>query len=662
MIRGRPPGAVPPGRPTKPNAKKKGANTKKGKPDASKKPDEEKKSVQRPDMPPEPADPKELEVKPDKAGLVQFGFRGQAWPDVVDWLSGVSNMSLDWQELPSDYLNLTTQRRYTVEQARDLINRHLLARGFTLLVNGEILLVAKVAEINPGMVPRVRAEDLANRLPNEFVKVSFQLDWLIAEQTAQELAPMKSPNGKLTPLKNTNRLEAMDSVINLREIYAVLLQEQSSEGESRLIKEFPLSYTRATEVLESLKELLGIESKKAAGPMTPQQMAMMRQQAQRAAQGRKQPAQQKKEPKISLVANARKNSILAHAPPDKMAIIRQAVEAIDVPSDRRTSLLQNPGRMQVYRLHALDPETLVTTLEELGELDPTSRLDVDTKNKAIIAHASLADHLMIRQLIDQLDGSGRKFEAIRLRRLAADYVAGTVEFMMVGKKEEDQSRNRYFGWGWGRNNQQEEDDDEFRVDADVENNILLLWASKIEIEEVMNLLVKLGELPPEGGKQTKLRVLDTISEKDAARFLDRLRQAWPALAPNQLQLPKPTPQSKQEEEKPSESLKPSTKGKEVRFSPQGSRPEFSLDTPRRLSTLSPGGFLTVAMRDGEDQEVQAAPSEDKPSTGQADSGPRSRANDRTPGFPNRRGGRDTPIDSTTSATLDRSGRPACHHV
>ena len=39
----------------------------------------------------------------------------------------------------------------------------------------------------------------------------------------------------------------------------------------------------------------------------------------------------------------------------------------------------------------------------------------------------------------------------------------------------------------------------------------------------MNLLVKLGELPPEGGGRSRLRVLDAIPAEEADEFFERLR-------------------------------------------------------------------------------------------------------------------------------------------
>jgi type II secretory pathway component GspD/PulD (secretin) len=283
--------------------------------------------------------------------------------------------------------------------------------------------------------------------------------------------------------------------------------------------------------------------------MTPEQMQMQQQQAMMRAQQQQQqgqqPQPQKDKPPINLVINARKNSIVANAPPDKMAIIEQAVKVLDVPKDGAEELLANVNRMQVYRLAAVDPEALVETLNDLGVLHPTTRLQVDKRNKSIIAHAPMMDHLTIRALVSKLDGSGRKFEVIQLRRLEADYVAGSIDFMMGGadKEKNQQRRPFYYDFGYYGSRQQEEtSSDKFRVDADVENNRLLLWANQIELEEVMNLLAKLGEVPGRGGNTNTVRVLNLEPGKATDDALDRIRRAWPSLSPNPLVVP-PSDQS-----------------------------------------------------------------------------------------------------------------------
>ena len=551
---------APPGKPGEGESKEKSDKDKPDTPDGDKakgadkgKPDESKPTL-RPTKPPKQADPEELKIRPDKDGKVRFNFTGQAWLDVLQWLADISGMSLDWQELPSDYLNLVTQRSYTVEEARHVINRHLAVRGYSLLHQGEVLTVVNLKKLDPAMVPRVEPSALDDRDPSEFVKVSFSLDSLLAEVLVEELKPMLSPCGRLVALAGTNRLEAIDAAGNLREIRDVLTHEQSPGGRNLRVREFALQYARATEVLEQLQILLAIESKSSGpkGPMSHEQIQQMMQQQHQQQQQMMQemqnrdPNKAKTPPKtkveINLVANSRRNSIVAHAPPDKMAIIEQTVKTLDVQVDNGQSLLASLPRMQVYRLAAIDPEPLVKTLQEVGNLDPKTRLQIDKPNKSIIAYATLADHATIRAVVEKLDGTGRRFEVIPLRRLEADYVAGTVGFLITGGKEKKkESRSPFFGWGdsGSRPQQTDEKPNEFRVDADIEYNRLLLWANDVEIAEVQNLLVKLGEIPSDGKNAGTVRMLDVTPGKETDQWLERVRAAWPSVGRNPLVVPPP---------------------------------------------------------------------------------------------------------------------------
>jgi type II secretory pathway component GspD/PulD (secretin) len=508
----------------------------------------------RPATPPEPPNQEELTVRPDEDGLVQFSFQGQTWPDVLEWFAQVSQRTLDWQELPGDYLNLTVRRRYSLDEARDLLNRHLLARGFTLLEHGEGFSVVKIENLNPAMVPRVQAEDLDDHFPHEFVKVLFHLDWLLAEEVVKELETLKSPQGKLVALTTTNRLEAMDAVANLRDVHRVLQMEQSREGRQRLIREFTLVHVRAADVQTQLESFLGIERKDSAMPanMTPQQMAQMQQQAQMQAQAMAQAQAQRggaaaasspKTPEVRLTADNRRNTLIVHAPPDKMAIVESFIELIDVATGRADSLDAYLNRMKVYRLASLDPEQFVKSLEELGGLQPSTKVRPDTRNGAILVDASLVDHFTIKALIDKLDGSGRRFEVITLRRHAADEVAGSIEFLMGANQQEEKSnpRDRYYGYyPYGMGGQSQEDTksrDKFRVGSNVESNQLLLWANEIELQEVEELLVKLGERPARVGNR-QIRSLEIPLGDNPAAFLRDLERIWPSLAPNPLLLPR----------------------------------------------------------------------------------------------------------------------------
>lgn len=523
--------------------------------------DESDKEVKRPTEPPEPPNPEELKVRPDKDNKVKVNFKGQPWPAVLEWLADISNMSFDWQEAPAGFLNFMSKRSYTIEEIRDVINQRLLVRGYTLLGHDEVMSLVNIKKLDPSMIPRVSQDKLAEFQPHEFVKVSFALDHLIAESMVEELKPMLSPNGKLTAMQATNRIEAVDAVVNLREIHTLLQREQTSDDKSLPPKLFPLRYRRASEVVPQLQTLLGLESKKPAVPVSPQQQQAMQQammQAQQQAAKGKKPPTTKSEPEIHLLADDRNNCILVQAPPDKMAIITRAIKAIDVPLDRDSTLQATVGRMKIYRLSTMNPEPLVKTLQSIGNLDLDTKLEIDNDKKSIIAYATLADHVTIQALIEKLDGSGREFHVIRLRRLEADYVAGTITHMMFGGEEEPKkdNRSRYYGF-FGRSSSdsaKKERPDGFRVDADVEYNRLLLWANKVELEEVNKFLVKLGEIPPEGGNPETVRVLDVYGDEETAVLIERLRRAW--AGKNKLLIDAPATKQKKTEDKESEDKNP----------------------------------------------------------------------------------------------------------
>lgn len=586
----------PASQPGKPEAKN---------PDGEKKPDGQKPKspddnapVTRPAEPETPPDPSELQVRPNADGRLVLNFTGQPWPAVLKWLAEVSRVSLDWQELPGGYLNLVTQREYTVAEARSLINRHLLARGYTMLLRGEIMTVAKIDSLNPALVPRVSPGDLEERDDYEFVKVSFPLRWMLAEEAAKELEPMRSPNGKLTALSTTNRLEAMDAVVNLREIHAVLEQEQSNEGEERLVRPFVLRFARAEEVAEQLKELLGL--KKNVTPMTPQQMQQMQQAMQRAQQNNK-GAPPKKEPEVSIVAVPRDNTILVNAPPDKMAIVEQAIEILDQQQNDEYGGIGALGETEVYRLTHIDPEQFIEMMHDMGAISPRTRIQPDKRRRAVIVTGSRSDHIIVEVLIRKLDSRTRTFHVIPLRKHDAEYVAGSIRFMMGEEKKDDnqQQRRSYFFFPYrGQSDDEDYDDgDQFRVDADVEFNRLLLWCNDMERTAVDELLIKLGELPMPGGNPARRRVLNIDNLEDAVDLIRKLQEAWPHHGRNPLNVA-PLPEIPRQEEPvvPAEPPSPDKVEPPERNDPERNDPERNDADARSVNAAREGQQTSAGTR------------------------------------------------------------------
>lgn len=539
------------GKPEKPGEKK--ADTKKEPKKEETKKDEGVKPIKRPTKSDTPFDPKVLAAqRPNENRMVRLNVQGAPWLAIINWLGDISGMSVDWQELPGDVVNLSTHRDYSIEEMRNIINRHLLARGYTMLINGEMLTVEKIETINKSLVPRLAPSQLTSHLPYEFAKTSFALQSLIAEEVVKELESMTSKNGKITALASTNRIEVMDSIANLREIHQILQAEQEGAANSRSVREFVLKNVTATLAASMIRDLMGIKSDSSGSP-NPMAAMMAQQQRMRGGQPGQQPGKQpkstaKEKPKPTIIVNERRNSIVASATPDKMAVIEQAIRLLDVESPQNSSLDRYLSRLRTYRLVTLDPNEVVEILHETGVMDPTTMLKVDDKSKSIIANAPPWDHLTIEKMIKKLDGAARQFRVVRLRRRRADQVATTIETLMVGKEEDDNSRNRFRFFGFS--SRETKDPDKFRVAADIEHNWLLVWCNDNEYDKVAQLLEELGEITD--GSVDRFRVLENFPTDIDDDTLEQLRRAFERAAPNELkwEIEKSPPKKKEEKQEP----------------------------------------------------------------------------------------------------------------
>jgi type II secretory pathway component GspD/PulD (secretin) len=509
----------------------------------------------KPEQQPATTEPVDKQLVRTTDGKYRFSFQGQPWLEVLQWLARNSKLTLDWQELPDDKLNLTTQTSYTLDEARDLFNMHLAARGFTLLRRGEILGVVKLDKLNPALVPRVEPGELDSRDPHEIVRVSFPLEWLVASEAVKEFEPMKSSFGKLTAMAATNRLEALDIVDNLLEIREMLNREQSPQGEERLVVEFKLKHVRAEDIMSKLQTLVGSPG----AMLRPQDRARMQMMQMRGRGGdsdrdrdnnnnnnnnRNAPP---KEPEVHLVVNEQENSILANAPPDKLAVVRQAVQALDVPSSAGNRGSDAMTRMRIYRTKGIDPEPMADLIQELvslGKLATSTQVQADDNSNTLIVYATPSDHMAIANLVDQIGDTGRDVRIIALAQLTPDYALQAIKLLLQGEQPESGGFGSFGGYGgdWGGRRRRgggggnsNSGDDQFRIEADSERNRLLLWATDTEYEQVKGLLAKLGEQGGAGAVRGNLRIL-SMPSRGSEQALESLQQIWPHLRTNPLEI------------------------------------------------------------------------------------------------------------------------------
>jgi len=213
-------------------------------------------------------------------------------------------------------------------------------------------------------------------------------DELKADQAAKDIKPLLSPHAKAQPLLSTNRLLVIGAVSNLRGVSQLINAEHAAAQGHIVPREFIINHARADNVADQVMVLLGLDP---ATRRTPQELQLEQSRLQLFTQMQQKGKDvtkflRKDGPPIFLTVNNRRNSILVNAPPAEMRVIERAIASIDKGDDSSPTTLgmNRPAiggapSMQKYTLVTLSPKSVVTALEQIGDLEPRTQLNVDTR-------------------------------------------------------------------------------------------------------------------------------------------------------------------------------------------------------------------------------------------------------------------------------------------
>lgn len=499
---------------------------------------------------------------------VRLEFQEQKWLPVLEWLAAQRHLNLDWQKLPDGTLNLASSKEYTIEEAEDLINMQLLARGFTLLQRGEVLRVVPLKDIDITLVPRVTAEELAKIPQHRFVRCTFPLEWMLAEEASNELKPLVSPYGKLFPMAASNRLEAMDAVVNLREVQRLLMRAEAEDSRRDRVAEFKLKHRKAAEVAIKVRMLLGLPPERehlSREVQTQRDIEQLKFQAEAIkALGANAPQVMKeKPPNMYVVANSDDNTILVNGRPDKIELAREAIEALDKPEPPHESSWETFNRVKTYPLTGIDYSavtTLIQNVQTTGNFDKETRVQYDPTYNRLIVYATPEDQVTIAGLIGNFHVEPRRAEVLQLTQLEAEYATKVVKLVL---KAPERPAAAPGAPSEGR----------FQIEPDITHNRLLLWATEKEAKEVRDFLTGLGESFGDGKLATQLHIVP-LRGTDSAVVAKRLQQVWKEISDSKLII----------DASPEEATKAMTPGTEKQPLPAPAQPPAAPAAPARQVT------------------------------------------------------------------------------
>jgi type II secretory pathway component GspD/PulD (secretin) len=449
---------------------------------------------------------------------VRLDFEGQQWLPVLEWLAKTRNLNLDWQQLPQGTLNLASTNEYSVEEAEDLINMQLLARGFTLLERGGVLRVAPLKDLDVTLVSRVDAAELDTLPRHKFVRVTFPLNWMIADEAASEFKPLISPYGQLFPMASSNRLEAMDAVVNLRELQRLLTRAEADEGRRERVAEFRLKHRKADDVAVKVRQLLGLPADVTPTATSQNELdiatAKFRSEAVKTLGEAAQPLLKDKA-EVRLVVSDKENSILVNGRPDKIEIARQAIEALDKPEPPSESSWEAFNKVKTYAVDGFDPAAITQVMQALqdrGNINKTTRIQYEATNNRLVVIGSPEDQLTIANIIESFGTERRRADVLPLGQIDAQYATKAIQLVLKNPARPASAPGLA-------------SEGQFQIEPDSTHNRLLLWATPAESAEVREFLARLGESSASVQSATPMHVVPLRGAK-AEDVVQRLERVW----------------------------------------------------------------------------------------------------------------------------------------
>ena len=326
---------------------------------------------------------------------VEMNFQGQPWSDVIKWLATQADLSLQTDvPLPGTFTFRDRSRKYSITEAMDVMNASLLNSGYTLLRQGRMLRVIdfesdqeKSGELLNELADFVDTEELARRGQYEPVKYMFTLERLDPDSLKVEADQLRSIQGTVRSLPASRQLLVTDMAGNVRAI-AEMIRRAENSGAST-VNIFTLTAISAEEILSVVRPLIGLEE----GINSSED--------------------------ISISTNTFGTTIFARGKSDKIQIIKDLIEKMDVPPDESESTIDKIERLvlQKHKVVGIDMQLAYEVVSQLLAGSPDVKLAQDAVAKQLVLQARPSEHKLVDETLRELAGDSSDFVVIQLKRL-----------------------------------------------------------------------------------------------------------------------------------------------------------------------------------------------------------------------------------------------------
>ncbi len=201
--------------------------------------------------PPTPSPVAPAELKP-----IRFSFQEAPYAQVMDFLARETGLPVIKESpLPDAPVTFISAAGYSLEEALDVLNRMLFMHGLQVRRDANFLLVTKIENMAPfGPVGQGKVPDGAGL--SQMVTVVLPLQNASAAALSEQLKPLVTKVGGITPLPTQNSLVIVDTAAQCERLRAIITMLDAEPPSDAKYKIFPLKNAKAEVVFGALKGLL----------------------------------------------------------------------------------------------------------------------------------------------------------------------------------------------------------------------------------------------------------------------------------------------------------------------------------------------------------------------------------------------------------------------
>lgn len=528
-------------------------------------------------------------------GRYRMTFVFTPWKTVLEYFAKQGGYSFATDVYPPGTLNYSDPKEYTSEQVIDVLNLHLMTKGYILVKREKLLRLFDVANNGPvptEFVPVITPDELPDRGEFELVTCQFQLNRWTPSEAETEIRKLIGPYGTIIVLGPARQLMVTDLGGKLRTIKntidAVEQPDAPKDDEFALIR---LNKLTPTEFLTTCRQLFGIPDNQFATS----------------------------DGALRLSINELDSVVYAYGKAAMIERIKRLAKEIDIQNP--SGVTAGPGGLAIleqpqfgsYQLMHTDPAYAENVIRTLLAGAPNLKIQLDPKSNKIAVWGPPRQHQAIQAILAELEQNGNVTEVFKLKKL--DPQSATTSINQLFSSDPS-----------GRTASTS-----LRVSPDAYNSTITLSGTPAMVEAAKGWLAQNGEFGggnqpnsfagPDGQRSNR-RVLP-LSSRTIRNILSNVETIWPSERAT-LNVIKEV----KKDEKSSPAAKAEEKGNKPPSKPAPTKDDVTSSNPPAYHFVSEPGPETAESSENSDEEADA-PTTDSKTVDPATSEPK------TPAIPGR---------------------------